>query len=100
MAPGHLPGHSRMEEKVSLMEDNACDSFVPEDISPFPLLFHQDALTSFSGYLGGGGVLSFVLASLLEDTVLPSGPQPSPPHRERTLNKSTPIHSHTLRESV
>lgn len=55
MAPGHLPGHSRMEEKVSLMEDNACDSFVPEDISPFPLLFHQDALTSFSGYLGGGG---------------------------------------------
>lgn len=34
MAPGHLPGHSRKEGEGTQMEDNACDSFLPEDISP------------------------------------------------------------------
>lgn len=47
MAPGHLPGHSRKEGEVTLMEDNAYDPFLPEDTLPShscfiwtPLLLH------------------------------------------------------------
>lgn len=47
------------------------------------------------------GDISFVLGYVLEDTVLPPRSQPSlGPNRERTPNKSTPIHEHARQSSV
>lgn len=51
MAPVHLPGHSRKEGEVTLMEDNACDPFLPEDISPSHSCFIWTHLL-LSGYWG------------------------------------------------
>lgn len=53
MAPGHLPGHSRKEGEGTQMEDDACDPFLPEDISPSHSYFKWTHLLPQSAGTGG-----------------------------------------------
>lgn len=76
MAPGCLLGHSRKEGEGTRMEDDACDPFLLEDISPSHSCFIQmDVFTSLVS--GNPGDISFVRVYVLEDTVLPSRSRPS-----------------------
>lgn len=75
MAPGHLPGHSRKEGEGTQTEDDACGSFLPEDIAPSHSYFYWTHLHPQSAGAGGHPLCASVYA---EDTVLPPGSQPSP----------------------
>lgn len=66
------PGHSRKEGEVTLMEDNACDPFLSEDVS-----------RSHSCFIWTHLLLQWILGasplcmSLLRESVLPSRLQSS-----------------------